>query len=236
MTTRSARPSELMTAADPINHHTFDDSWSSPTAQAALDRILKEDRHQTTSRQATRWLRPRYAWSVVFAAATCATVLTLGLESTDTSTSGPAQTVSPAAWTVAKIADNTVEVKGSDYTHPAVLERKLRAAGLAADVKTFTWNPACGTEPGGGEPVGVIGGLAHGAVIFGPDPRGPYEPLTITIHTDKIPPSYAIHVRFPTNRHFTQMILWVVPASWPVDPCPRSVLPPQSPAHHPATN
>src|SRR5262249_32715163 len=145
VTDRSTQVRLILSAADPINQSALDDSSASRQARAVLDRTPPEDRQPRPPRRRPRPRLRRYAWSLALTAAAAATALAVISQAAGNSASGPTPATSPAAWTVAKLAHSTVLVKGSDYMRPATLEHKLRAAGVLADVKTFTWNPAaCG--------------------------------------------------------------------------------------------
>jgi hypothetical protein len=128
----TSRTTAILQAANPVDGNAFETAWSDAEGRAALDRILADDSpalavtpHRT---------RRRVVLGAAIATAAGAAVAIVGIP--DTNHNG-----TPAAWAVTRNADGTVTVKISDYRDSEGLQRKLREAGLRADVVPLP--PSC---------------------------------------------------------------------------------------------
>lgn len=154
MTTRPA--STIMRIADPGADVAITEAWSDAEGRATYEQIVADAQPAAAIRPPRH--RRRVLIGVGLAAAAGAAVAVVGLP-------GPSHNGAPAAWSVTKNADSTVTVTLSDYRDPAGLQARLRAAGLRADVITFTGN--CGT---------VIGAPDQRFANVSVDSRGKFTP------------------------------------------------------------
>jgi hypothetical protein len=124
---------QIMQAANPIGDTAFADSSTDPEGTAAFERIVAEDRTEPSAVHRPPRLRRRALIGVGLATAAGAAIAVVGLP-------GAQHNGAPAAWSVTKNADGSVTVKISDFRDPDGLQRKLRAAGLRAEVGTLPHN------------------------------------------------------------------------------------------------
>jgi hypothetical protein len=195
------RTTAILQAANPIDGSAYETAWSDPEGRAALDRILADDSpalavtpHRT---------RRRVVLGAAIATAAVTAVAIVGIP-------GTTHHGTPAAWAVTKNADGTVTVKISDYRDPEGLQRKLRQAGLRADVVTLP--PSCVPRTPGGVFVAVEGDAftppydpaafitVNGVPLFGPAPYSEPEPIrAFEFRSSELPPQDTVTIGFPAD-------------------------------------
>ncbi len=117
----------------------------------------------------------------------------------------------PAAWAVTKNADGTVTVKISDYRDLEGLQRKLRQAGLRADVVTLP--PSCVPRTRGSVFVDVEGDTftppydvaslitVNGTPLLGGPPVSIAEsPQAFQFRPSELPPQDTVSIGFPADK------------------------------------
>lgn len=197
MTSRTTLAASLTRAANPIDGNAFETAWSDAEGRAALDRILADDRPRAAVKP--HRTRRRFMLGAAVAAAAGAAVAIVGIPGTN-------HHGTPAAWAVTKNADGTVTVKISDYRDPEGLQRKLRQAGLRADVVTLP--PSCVPRTPGGVFVAVEGDTftpsfitVNGVPLFGSRPYSGTEPIrALEFRSSELPPQDTVTIGFPADK------------------------------------
>jgi len=134
----SCSAATIMRTADPAADVAVEEAWADPEGRATYERIVADDTAATPARRPRR--RRRVLIGAGLAAAAGAAAVVVGVPGLNHNGATP-------AWSVTKNADGTVSVKISDYRDPAGLQRRLRAAGLRANVVTMPGH--CGVVTGG---------------------------------------------------------------------------------------
>jgi len=202
MTSRTTLAASLTRAANPIKGNAFETAWSDAEGRAALDRILADDRPAPAVKP--HRTRRRFMLGAAVTTAAGAAVAIVGIPGTN-------HHGTPAAWAVTKNADGTVTVKISDYSDPEGLQRKLRQAGLRADVVTLP--PSCVPRTRGSVFVDVEGDTftppydvaslitVNGTPLLGGPPVSIAEsPQAFQFRPSELPPQDTVSIGFPADK------------------------------------
>jgi len=221
MTSRTTLAASLTRAANPIDGNAYETAWSDAEGRAALDRILADNGPAGAPAKPHR-TRRRLMLGAAVAAAAGAAVAIVGIPGTN-------HNGTPAAWAVTKNADGTVTVKISDYVDPEGLQRKLRQAGLRADVVTLP--PSCVPRTPGGVFVAVEGDTfappydvasfitVNGVPLFGSAPYSGTEPQALEFRPSELPPQDTVTIGFPADKTGGAMGILLAHTGATLQPC-----------------
>lgn len=118
----------IMRAANPVNDMAFAEAWCDAEGQATLEGIVATGRDASPRPSTGRRRRALIGWAA--AVGVGAAVAVIGIPGVGHEGAAP-------AWSVTKSADGTVAVTFNDYSDPAGLQARLRAAGVRANVDTL---------------------------------------------------------------------------------------------------
>jgi len=221
MTSRTTLAASLTRAANPIGGDAFETAWSDAEGRAALDRILADDRPAPAVKP--HRTRRRFMLGAAVTTAAGAAVAIFGIP-------GTKHHGTPAAWAVTKNADGTVTVKISDYRDPTGLQRKLRQAGLRADVVTLP--PSCVPRTRGSVFVAVEGDTftppydvasfitVNGVPLFGSAPYSGTEPIrALEFRPSELPPQDTVTIGFPADKTGGAMGILLAHTGATLQPC-----------------
>lgn len=197
----TSRTTAILQAANPVDGKAFETAWSDAEGRAALDRILADDRAAPAVKP--HRTRRRLVLGAAIATAAGAAVAIGGIPGTN-------HHGTPAAWAVTQNADGTVTVKISDYRDPDGLQRKLREAGLRADVVTLP--PSCVPRTRGSVFAAVEGDTftppydpaafitVNGVPLLVPTPYSEPEPIrAFEFRPSELPPQDTVTIGFPAD-------------------------------------
>jgi len=142
-------PDTITQRVNPVDDTAYADAWSDTEGRATLKRIVATG---PSMRPRGREIRLLEACGAAAAAVAVVTVTAVAVGGSD---QHPAVTnAKSAAWTVTQSSDGTVSVWFHDYSDPAGLQARLRAAGVRANVDTLT--ASCYPESTGSGRYGIL--------------------------------------------------------------------------------
>ncbi len=188
----------IMQAAKTVDDAAFADAWSAPDGRALFERIVADDRPAPTAAPRRHRARRRLVLGAAIAAAAGAIVAVTGIP-------GLQHNGAPAAYSITKKADGSIEVKYNlgELRDPATI-RRLNAE-LAADgahVRIYQWTKDC-TVPF--PPYAVVGRIER---------IGPWLTLNTPPNVPKHPTGAVATVDPRTGRatvvNFSDSSVWVI--------------------------